>query len=143
VNPSRLTLAVRAGFLLLVAVLAAFELLFLAERREGEAGLDRTQTLLEARAADAMDEALRRALDVGLARIEVLETLPGGDREGLLWKLPLPAQRGEGRGEGPDGGGGEAPLPALSPLRREREFRRGWTASLSSSSAAAKFAAFA
>ncbi|MDP1827052.1 MAG: HAMP domain-containing sensor histidine kinase [Archangium sp.] len=79
-----LTLGPRAGFVLLLAVLAGFELLFISEARDGAAALGAERSLRERRAVDALDEELLGALDVAEARLEALETLPLVEDDGLL-----------------------------------------------------------
>ncbi len=79
-----LTFGPRVGFVLLLAVLVGFELLFLAEARAGQSALERERTLREDRAEAALDEELLGALDVAEARLEALETLPLVEEDGLL-----------------------------------------------------------
>ena len=79
-----LTYGPRAGFVLLMAVLVGFELLFIAEARTGAAALDTERTLRRSRAEAALEEELTGALDVALARLEALETLPLVEEDGLL-----------------------------------------------------------
>jgi two-component system, OmpR family, sensor histidine kinase SenX3 len=79
-----ITAGPRAGFVLLLAVLVGFELLFIAEARAGAAALEAERTLREERAMEALDEALLGALDVAEARLEALETLPLVEEDGLL-----------------------------------------------------------
>ncbi len=79
-----LTFGPRAGFALLLAVLVGFELLFIAEAKEGAVALQAERSLREARAMEALDEELRGALDVAEARLEAMETLPLVEDDGLL-----------------------------------------------------------
>jgi signal transduction histidine kinase len=79
-----LTLGPRVGFVLLVAVLVGFELLFISEARTGEGALEAQRALLQARAAETLDGELLGALDVAEARLEALETLPLVEEDGLL-----------------------------------------------------------
>lgn len=79
-----LTFGPRAGFLLLLAVLVGFELLFVAEARAGAGALHSERTLRQDRAEAALEEELLGALDVAEARLEALETLPLVEEDGLL-----------------------------------------------------------
>ena len=79
-----ITFGPRAGFALLLAVLVGFELLFIAEAKEGAAALEAERSLREVRAMEALDDELRGALDVAEARLEALETLPLVEDDGLL-----------------------------------------------------------
>ena len=79
-----ITFGPRAGFALLLAVLVGFELLFIAEAKEGAAALEAERSLREVRAMEALDEELRGALDVAEARLEAMETLPLVEDDGLL-----------------------------------------------------------
>ena len=79
-----ITFGPRAGFALLLAALVGFELLFIAEAREGAAALEAERSLREVRAMEALDEELLGALDVAEARLEAMETLPLVEDDGLL-----------------------------------------------------------
>lgn len=79
-----LTFGPRAGFVLLMAGLVGFELLFISEARDGAAAVDAERALRERRASDTLDEELLGALDVAQARLEALETLPLVEEDGLL-----------------------------------------------------------
>ena len=80
-----LTFGPRAGFVLLVAVLVGFELLFVAEARGGASALDAEREARRSRAEAALEEELNGALEVALARLEALETLPLVEEDGLLF----------------------------------------------------------
>ena len=80
-----LSLGPRVGFALLVGALVAFEVLFVAELRQGAASLARERGLREGRATEALEAALVAQLDVAEARVEALETLPLLEEDGLLW----------------------------------------------------------
>jgi signal transduction histidine kinase len=79
------TLGTRLGFVLLVGALISFEGLFLSEARDGAAALETERTLRSTRATEALAAELQRQLDVAETRIEVLETLPLLEDDGLLW----------------------------------------------------------
>ena len=79
-----LTLGPRVGFVLLVGVLVGFEVLFVSEAGRGADALQAERELVEARAAETLDEELLGALDVAEARLEALETLPLVEEDGLL-----------------------------------------------------------
>jgi len=79
-----LTFGPRMGFVLLLAGLVGFELLFLAEARAGESALTSERRLRQDRAEAALEEELLGNLDVAEARLEALETLPLVEEDGLL-----------------------------------------------------------
>lgn len=77
-------IVVRVGFVLLLALLGAFAVLFVHERNETLAALDREREARKGKVLGEFKWNLDRKLDVAEARIEALETLPFGDDEGLL-----------------------------------------------------------
>lgn len=123
----RLALFVRLGFVLLIAALVAFQVLFVSESREAAASIEAERVLRAARATEALEAELVRRLDVGEARIEALETLPLLEEEGLLWVrggvqwLPRVAELGP-RDEAVESLC-LAPLPDPLPFRGEGIFR--------------------
>lgn len=75
---------VRIGFVALLALLGAFAVLFVHERDEADAALDRERDARVEKVRGQLKWALERKLDVAEARLEALETLPFGDDDGLL-----------------------------------------------------------
>ncbi|MGV3621155.1 MAG: sensor histidine kinase [Archangium sp.] len=75
---------VRLGFVLLLVLLGAFAVLFVHERNQTDAALDRERDARKNKVLGEFKWDLDRKLDVAEARLEALETLPYGDDEGLL-----------------------------------------------------------
>lgn|GEM_PF-4282724 len=79
------SLGPRLGFVSLVAMLVAFEVLFVTESRDAAEAVHAERSLREGRATEALELELVKRLDVGEARLEALETLPLLEEDGLLW----------------------------------------------------------